>query len=485
MVDEEVVLNDSLSLTEQIIEAYQKKDAKLANEIVEVNPNADIAEAMEEIEDIAVFLYFFRTVDDEDAATVFAFLSAEKQESILKVFSDKDLIDLLNNSFADDVVDAMEDLPANIANRILRVAPKDLRTDINRLLNYKDNTAGSVMTTEYIEMRDTLTVKEAIAEIRKNGREAETIYTIFVKDSRRTMVGTVDLDDLIFASDDTMELADIMNRDFVTCYASDDQEEVANMFQRYDLNVMAVVNKENKILGIITIDDAVDILVEEATEDIAHLGNVSSMDQPYLKTPIMSIVKKCLPWIMALMVLQVFSTMILSGFQDEIAKFALLSVFTPLIMDAGGNSGGQTTTLIIRSIALDEFEKGDAKRVLWKEFRVAAVIGGFVAIFAYMWLMIEMSVGIVNVPSDALEGLKITNPWAVKLLIAALVASTLFITMVFSRMFGCSLPFFAKALKKDPAVMCGPLTTTCVDIISLLSYFILWTQIFAPILGIA
>ena len=469
-------------LTERVLSAIKNRNASELREIFETIPNIDIAECLDEVDDAAIFLYIFRTVSSEYTGDFFTELTSDQQELIINAFTDKQLIELLENSFADDIVDTLEEMPANVVNRVLKACPPDLRKDVNNLLNYKENTAGSVMTTEYLDMKDSLTVKEALKVIRKRGKDAETVYTIFVRDSKRNLEGTINLDDLIFADDDET-LDKIMDRDFVTCNVNDDQEEVANMFKRYDLNAMAVVNNENKIIGIITIDDVVDIIVEEATEDIAHLSQVSNMDEPYLNTPVFKLVIKCAPWIIALMVLQVFSTLILSGFQEEIAKFALLSVFTPLIMDAGGNAGGQTTTIVVRSISLDEFDRGDFKRVIWKELRVASLIALMIATFAFGWLMFEMTVGIVDV-TTAIETSGITtNPNLTKVIIAALVAGTLFVTMVASRLVACMLPFLSKKLKLDPAVMCGPLTTTMVDIISLLAYFLLWVNLFGPLLG--
>lgn len=482
---EELNLNfetDEEELKTKILDAITNRNASVLREIFETVPTIDIAEAMEDVEDVATFIYIFRVVSSDYTGDFFAELTDDQQELIIKSFSDKELVKLLENSFSDDIVDALDEMPANLVSRVLKVAPADMRKDINQLLKYKDNTAGSLMTTEYIQLKDSVSVNEAIDIIRKNGRDAETIYTVFVRDAKRTLVGTVSLDDLIFSEGDKT-LEDIMDRDFVTCNVNDDQEDVANMFKRYDLTAMAVVNNEDKIVGIITVDDVVDVLVEEATEDIAHLSQISNMDDPYLKTPVFKIVLKCLPWIICLMVLQVFSTMILSGFDAEIAKFALLSVFTPLIMDAGGNSGGQTTTMIVRSISLDEFDKGDTKRVVWKELRVALCIASCVAIFVFGWLMLEMSVGIVSGIDEYASDIGQT-PIATKLIISALVSGTLFVTMIVSRLVGCLLPFIAKKLKLDPAVMCGPITTTIVDIVSLLTYFLLWTLVFIPSFGI-
>ena len=467
-------------LTERILNAIKSRNASEVREIFETIPNIDIAECLDEVDDAAVFLYIFRTVSSEYTGDFFTELTSEQQEMIINAFTDKQLIDLLENSFVDDIVDTLEEMPANVVNRVLKACPPDLRKDVNNLLNYKENTAGSVMTTEYLDMKDTLTVKDALKIIRTRGKDAETVYTIFVRDNKRNLEGTINLDDLIFADEDE-KLEDIMDRDFVTCNVNDDQEEVANMFKRYDLNAMAVVNNENKIIGIITIDDVVDIIVEEATEDIAHLNQISNMDEPYLKTPVYKLVLKCAPWIIALMILQVFSTLILSSFESAIASLTILSVFTPLIMDAGGNAGGQTTTIIVRSISLDEFGKGDFKRVIWKELRVAACIASVIAAFAFGWLMFEMSVGIVDT-KKAVSELGVEKLQAM-LLIAGLVASTLFVAMVTARLIACMLPFLAKKLKLDPAVMCGPLTTTMVDVISLLTYFVLWSTVFGPMVG--
>ena len=476
-----------INLTEQVLSAIKNRKAGELREIFETVPNIDIAESLDEVDDAAVFLYIFRTVSSEYTGDFFTELTTDQQEMIINAFTDKQLIDLLENSFADDIVDTLEEMPANVVNRVLKACPPDIRTDVNNLLNYKENTAGSVMTTEYLDMKDDLTVKDALKLIRKKGKDAETVYTIFVRDNKRTLEGTIDLDDLIFADEDE-KLEDIMNRDFVTCNANDDQEEVANMFKRYDLNAMAVVNNENKIIGLITIDDVVDIIVEEATEDIAHLNQISNMDEPYLKTPVYKLVLKCVPWIIVLIVLQMFSTLIISRFEGAIASLTLLSFFMSLVTDAGGNAGGQTTTLIVRSISLDEFDKGDFWRVIWKELRVALCIAGIVGVFAFGWIFFETSVGIAPV-QESIDGVREAlgmelSATSVKLVVASLIASTLFVAMIVSRMVACMLPFLAKAIKLDPAVVCGPFTTTLVDVITLLTYFLLWTFLFGPMLGL-
>lgn len=467
-------------LREYLLAIVEKKDAKELKELFETVQTIDIAESIDDIEDVKILLYIIRVIGSEYSADFFAELTDEQKELIISSFTDAEIVRLLDNSFADDIVDTLEEMPANLVHKVLKVAPKELRKDINTLLNYEEDTAGSLMTTEYLEMKDTMTVEEVIEQVRAKGRDAETIYTIFVKDAKRTMVGTLDLDDLVF-SKKTDVIGEIMNRDFVTCHVNDDQEQVANMFKRYDLNAMAVVNKENKIIGIITIDDVVDIIVEEANEDVALLNQVSNMEEPYLKTPIFKIVLKCLPWIMALMVLQVGSAAITSQFDQLISTFAILAVFSPLILDAGGNAGGQTTTMIVRSLAMDEFEKGDFKRVVWKEFRVALCLATCIGIFAFGWTLFEMAVlriGDVSYLSHDYGEI------GAQLLVSSLVASTLVVTMLVSRMIGCILPFFAKLIHVDPAVMCGPFTTTIVDIVSLLTYFLLWQNVFSPLLNL-
>ena len=475
-----------LRLEDRVLKALKEKNAAEIREIFDTVPNIDIAEALEGVDDPAALLFIFRTVSNDYTANFFAELPTEQQELLINAFSDKQLIELLDNSFADDIVDTLEELPANVVSRILKVCPKDMRADVNKLLNYKDSTAGSVMTTEYLSFTNTTTVKDAIKTIREKGRDAETVYTIFVRDTSRTLVGTVNLDDLIFAKED-QTLDDIMNLDFVCCNVNDDQEEVANMFKRYDLTAMAVVNNAKKIIGIITIDDVVDIIVEEASEDIAHMNAVSNMEDPYLKTPILKLVWKCVPWIVCLMVLQIGTAFINSTFESVLSACTILVIFSPLITDAGGNSGGQTTTLIVRSMSLDEFGKGDFKRVVWKEFRVAAIIASIIGVFAFGWTFFEMAVlKMGDIESFVLKGLD-GNPVTLTqtmtaVVIAGLIGSTLFVTMIVSRMIGCCLPFFAKLIHVDPAVMCGPFTTTVVDVVSLLTYFLLWTNVFSPML---
>lgn len=477
-----------------VLDAIQNKKPALLKELFETIPTIDIAEIMDDIDDVAQLMYVFRVVSAEYTGDLFAELSSEQQEKIIASFSDKELIKLLENSFADDIVDSMEDLPANLINRILKVAPKDLRKDINQLLNYKDGTAGALMTTEFIEMRDNVIVEDAIDTIREIGKDAETIYTIFVKDAKRTLVGTVDLDDLIFAKNEE-KLVDIMNRDFVTCNVNDDQEEVANLFKRYDLTAMAVVNNENKIIGIITIDDVVDVIEQEASEDIAALAHVAPLEESYLDTPIWKMVKKCIPWIIVLIILGTFTTMAL----DKIEKAPVFSIipvliaFVPTLMDTGGNSGGQTIALMIRGLATQEFTPKDFFKVIRKEALSALIIAVGVSLFAFVWFTIEQYTGIVTNDSQAFFDRYGENVfptiWNGKcwdlfffgnaIRVAGTVSLALFAASFLSKIVAVCLPIGVAALKKDPAVIAQPLLTTIVDVVSLVTYLGIASLLFA------
>ena len=462
---------------ELILEAIKEKKAAQLKELFETIPTIDIAEAMEDIEDVTQIIYVFRVVSPEYTADLFAEFSTELQEKIINAFSDKELIKLLENSFADDVVDTLEEMPANVVNRVLKVAPADLRKDINQLLNYKEDSAGSVMTTEFLEMRDFTTIKDAMKIIRQKGKDAETIYTIFVKDIKRTLVGTVDLDDLIFAEED-QTLSDIMNRDFVTCNVNDDQEEVANMFQRYDLNVMAVVNNENKIIGIITIDDVVDVIKEEAEEDIAALSHVAPLEDSYLETSSWQMAKKCIPWIIVLLILGTFTTMVLDRIEGAhvFQIVPVLIAFVPTLMDTGGNSGGQTIALMIRGLSTGEFRPRDYFKILRKEALSALIIALVVASFSFIWFTIEQYTGIVEVDIQGVacsiwKGNCWTADFAQKaLLVSTTVSLTLFAGAFFAKIIAVSLPLGVAAIKKDPAIVAQPLLTTIIDVVSLLTY---------------
>ena len=474
---------------ELILKAIQSKKIALLKELFETVPNIDIAESMEDIEDITQIIWVFRVIPPEYTGDLFVELSPELQEKIINAFSDKDLIKLLENSFADDVVDTLEEMPANVVNRVLKVAPSDLRKDINQLLNYKEDSAGSVMTTEFLEMRDTTTVKEAMSIIRSKGRDAETIYTIFVKDAKRTLVGTVDLDDLIFAQDE-QTLDEIMNRDFVACNVNDDQEVVANMFKRYDLNAMAVVNNEKKIIGIITIDDVVDVIQQEAEEDIAALSHVAPLEDSYLETSVFQMAKKCIPWIIVLLILGTFTTMVLDRIEkaNVFTLFPILIAFVPTLMDTGGNSGGQTIAMMIRGLSTGEFTPKDFFKIIKKEALSAVIIAAVVSAFAFVWFTIEQYTGIVSVEINGeLQNIWNGSCWNLDffgqvLRVSSAVALTLFAGSFISKIIAVCLPLSVAAIKKDPAVVAQPLLTTFVDVISLVVYLLIASVAFAALM---
>ena len=466
-----------------IIDAIKNKKVAVLKELFETVPTIDIAEAMDDIDDVSLLIYPFRVISTEYTSELFAELSSEQQEKIINAFSDKDLLKLLEESYADDIVDTLQELPANIVSRILRVAPSDLRKDINVLLNYAENTAGSIMTTEFIEMKNTTTVKEAINQIREKGKDAETVYTIFVRDAKRTFVGTVNLDDLIFAKDNET-LDDIMDRDFVSCHVNDDQEDVANKFKRYDLTAMAVLNKENKIIGIITIDDVVDIIVEEANEDVAALSHVAPLEDSYLDTPAWKMAVKCIPWIVILIILGTFTTMAL----DRIEKSAIFTAipvlisFVPTLMDTGGNTGGQTIALMIRGLGTKEFSPRDFWRILGKEALTALIVSAAIATFGFIWFSIEQYTGIVTNENLFVNGAAATiwngHCWTEEFakstfVISGIVATTLFCGSFLAKSVAVMLPLGVAAIKKDPAIVAQPILTTIVDVVSLIAYLLI------------
>jgi magnesium transporter len=358
-----------------------KKDGKSIQKLFVKIPDIDIAEAANTLEPTEL-IFIFRCVESKYTADFFDELDQTAKENLVKAMTDKELVTIVNTQAADDVTDTVGEMPANLASKVLKAADKDMRKDINYLLNYKENTAGSIMTTEYIELRDSLLVDDAIEKIRDQGKDAETIYTIFVRDDKRNFVGTVDLDDLIFAKKN-QTLHDIMNQDVVSCLTSTDQEEVGQMFRRYDLNALAVLNDDRRLVGIITIDDAVDVMTAEATEDIEKLGALTPAEtnDGYLKTSPEKMAWRCIPWLIILLVMGTLSSLVLSQFDEKIAAVPLLASFLPVLMDGGGNSGGQTTTLMVRGLALKEFGPKQFGKVLWKEFRTACLVGLIVGVF--------------------------------------------------------------------------------------------------------
>ena len=464
---------------EKILGYIRRKDRKALLTVFEIVPNIDIAEAVNDFEP-ADLLYIFRAVPSDITADFFDELSSDAKESLIKAMTDKELIAIINEQYADDVADTVAELPANLANKVLRLANKDMRKDINALLQYAEGTAGALMTTEYLEYLDSDTVSKVISDIRAKGKDAETIYTVFVRNKQREFVGTCGLDDLIFA-DGEEALGNIMNRDTVSCHTATDQEEVAKMFRRYDLNAMAVLNADNRLVGVITVDDVMDVMIEEQQEDLARLTNMEPTDKPYMESTPWDNAKKCIPWLIALLVLGTFVTMVLDRIEKSniFTALPMLIAFVPTLMDTGGNAGAQSTGLMIRGLAVDDFRPKDVGRVLWKEFRSALIIAGIVACFAFLWVTIEQYTGIVN-DAEHFPGVNVWsgNCWTMDFFThalknSALVSLTMGIAVLFSKVIGTLLPLGAAAIKKDPALLSQPMLTTIMDVATLCIFLVM------------
>ena len=482
---------------EELARLIEARDRNGLIEVFDKVPTIDIAEAADDLSPEQL-IYIFRSLSSALTADLFDGFSPETKEKLIKAMTDRDLVKIINSQSADDVADTVGDLPANLASKVLKAADKDMREDINQLLKYKEDTAGSLMTTEYIELLDTTRVDKAIQEIRDKGRDAETVYTIFVRDKFRHFEGTVDLDDLIFAKPEET-LKDIMNEDVVSVSTNTDQEEVGQMFSRYDLNALAVLNDDDRLVGVITIDDAVDVIKEESSEDLARITNMEPSDRPYTETSVWSNAKKCFPWIIALLILGTFTTMVLNRLESQtiFTSLPILISFVPTLMDTGGNAGGQTTGLMIRGLAIREFGPRDTLKIVWKEIRSALIVALFVAVFAFIWVAMEEYTGIVSLgivtdtsgetfdfsgmtiwDGSAFSGKTIDGKFisgldfaSHSLTFAALVSITMFVAITFSKAVGTLLCMASAAIKKDPALLAQPLLTTVMDVATLLIYF--------------
>ncbi len=473
-------MENELISTQQIERLIDTKNVKELRHVFEVIPEIDIAEACADMEDVKKIVFILKTVNSKYTAEFFTDLPADIKEEIIKLLSDDQLAEILESQFTDDIVDDLEELPANVVTRVLKNVPKEKRANINRLLNYKDATAGSIMTTEFVVLLDDVTCDEAIKLIRKTGKNKETIYTVFVMDRQRTLVGTVDLDDLIFA-DGEKKINEIMNKDFNTVNVNDDQELVANVVKRYDLNAVAVLNNDGRLVGIVTVDDVMDVIEEEQTEDISKLQMVTPLEDSYLQTSTFSMVKKCVPWIVVLLILGTFSSLVLSRFEARLDALPILAAFIPVIMDTGGNAGGQTIALMIRGLALQEFSPKEFWKIIRKEALSALIIALCIGVFGFIWFSLEQYTGIVS-RGDA--SIWAGNCWTAEFATATfktsgLVAGTLAIAIFISKMVAVMLPMGAAAIKKDPAIVSQPLLTTIVDVSSLVIYFSIAALLFS------
>ena len=432
----------------------ERKYATLRDILITMEPS-DIAAVFTGLEDAKIPL-LFRLLPKELAAETFVEMENDAQELLIRGFSDSELKEVVDELYVDDAADLVEEMPANVVKRILRQADPEMRNTINQILRYPENSAGSIMTTEYVSLRPTMTVEESILRIRRQGIDKETIYTCYVTQDR-TLVGLVTVKDLLLAEDDDTKIADIMVTNLISVTTQTDQEEVANMLSRYNFLALPVVDGENRMVGIVTFDDAMDVLEDEATEDMEIMGGMLPSEKTYLKSTVFDLFRHRIPWLLLLMVSATFTGMILTYFEGALAAQVALTVFIPMLMDTGGNSGSQSSVTVIRALSLGELRFADIGRVIWKEVRTALLCGGVLAAVCFGKVML-------------IDRLLMGNT-GVTVLVAAVVCLTLWITVVLAKAVGCTLPLAAKQLGFDPAVMASPFITTIVDALSLLVYF--------------
>ena len=450
-------MNERFELVEQALYKMleEKKYAFLRDLLVTLNP-ADIADLFTSIEEKNLPL-LFRLLPKELAAETFVEMEPEEQELLIRTFSDNELKEIVDELYVDDAAALVEEMPANVVKRILRQADPVMRSSINQILRYPENSAGSLMTTEYVSLRVDMTVEESILRIRRQGVDKETIYTCYVTEGRK-LVGIVTVKDLLLAQDDETPIADIMETNLISVSTHTDQEEVALMFSRYDFLALPVVDLENRMVGIITVDDAIDVMQDEATEDMEMMGGILPSEKTYIRSSPWDLFKSRIPWLLLLMVSATFTGMIISSFESALATHAALIAFIPMLMGTGGNSGSQSSVTIIRALSLEELHLGDLARVIWKEIRTAVLCGLVLSVVCYLkiWLV---------------DGLLLGNS-DISPLINLVVCLALFATVLIAKVVGAILPLLAKALKLDPAVMASPFITSIVDALSLLVYFL-------------
>lgn len=450
-------MNERFELVEQALYKMleEKKYAFLRDLLVTLNP-ADIADLFTSIEEKNLPL-LFRLLPKELAAETFVEMEPEEQGLLIRTFSDNELKEIVDELYVDDAAALVEEMPANVVKRILRQADPVMRSSINQILRYPENSAGSLMTTEYVSLRVDMTVEESILRIRRQGVDKETIYTCYVTEGRK-LVGIVTVKDLLLAQDDETPIADIMETNLISVSTHTDQEEVALMFSRYDFLALPVVDLENRMVGIITVDDAIDVMQDEATEDMEMMGGILPSEKTYIRSSPWDLFKSRIPWLLLLMVSATFTGMIISSFESALATHAALIAFIPMLMGTGGNSGSQSSVTIIRALSLEELHMGDLARVIWKEIRTAVLCGFVLSVVCYLkiWLV---------------DGLLLGNS-DISPLINLVVCLALFSTVLIAKVVGAILPLLAKALKLDPAVMASPFITSIVDALSLLVYFL-------------
>ncbi len=435
--------------------AKDRRFRELKAQLVEMN-EVDIAQFLEELEDRELQVLVFRMLPKSMAAAIFTYLKdSDVQEKLISNLTDTELRAVIEDLYLDDAADILEDMPANVVSRILRNVDADTRNQLNELLSYPKDSAGSIMTPEFVYLHQDSTVEESFARIRKIGLDRETVYTCYVTQNR-VLIGVVTVRRLLLSSYET-RIRDIMETNVVSVHTHDDREDVAQLFSRYDLSAIPVVDEEERLVGIVTFDDAMDVMEEETTEDIAKMAAMKPSDKPYLRTGVFETWKSRLPWLMLLMLSATVTSVILTRFENALMAFTILTAFIPMLTGTGGNSGTQASTAVIRALALDEVSFSDLPRVLWKEIRVAVVCGVCLAAANFVKMML-------------VDRLLFHNP-AVTPMVAAVVCLTLIGTVISAKSVGCILPMLAEKLGFDPAVMASPFISTVVDALSLLIYF--------------
>lgn len=432
---------------------------KVREALADIN-EVDIAEILEALTDEHTLLVY-RLLPKELAAEVFAYMESDTQEKLLRVFTDRELATVMEGLYIDDAVDLLEEMPANVVQRLLRLASPEDRRSLNQILQYPEDSAGGVLTTEFVALKAHMTVAMAFGTIRESGPDKETIYTCYVTDANRHLQGVVTVKELLLARQDQL-VGELMETNVISAITTDDQESVAQLFVKYDLMALPVVDHENRLVGIVTVDDVVDILQQEATEDIEKMAAITPTDKSYFRTSVWETFCKRIPWLLLLMVSATFTGMIITSFESALAASVALTAFIPMLMDTGGNTGSQASVTVIRALALGDISFRDIFRVVWKELRVAVLCG--------LVLSASMFVKILLV-----DRLLLASP--VTLLEAAVVCVTLLATVMCAKLVGCVLPLLAKKIGFDPAVMASPFITTIVDAISLLVYFRVATAI--------
>ena len=441
-------------MTKEVFERLlEEKHYKAIKSIFDTMNPVDIAVLLPEFEDKQLVL-LFRLIPKESAAMVFTYLEPEEEQVLLEAFTDNELKTIMDDMFIDDTVDVIEEMPANVVERMLAAAG-DKRNAINAVLNYPEDSAGSIMTLEYISLYPTMTIGDALKKIKSRGVHSETVNTCYVVEKHK-LLGTVSAMDLLTCDDDEY-ISDVMEDNPITVTTLTDKEEVAQLFNKYDVLTIPVLDNEKCIVGIVTVDDAIDVIQEEAEEDFQKMAAIAPTDKPYLKTSVWNLWKVRIPWLLLLMLSATFTGIIVSSFEDALSRLVVLTAYIPMLMGTGGNSGSQASVTVIRGLSLGEVEAKDIFKVMWKEIRVSVLCGVSLAVACFFKIVV-------------LDGM-ILHTEGVDKLVALVVALTLCATVICAKIIGCVLPIVAKVLKLDPAVMASPFITTIVDAVSLLVYF--------------